>query len=70
MTIKNELKIDRYAMHELAIEKDKLERIQRIIEKQEKLGKESATLEMYRNIRDQFEKNVKKFERQMTVYVQ
>jgi len=57
-------------MHELAIEKDKLERIQRIIEKQEKLGKESATLEMYRNIRDQFEKNVKKFERQMTVYVQ
>ena len=57
-------------MHELAIEKDKLERIKRIIEKQEKLGKESATLEMYRNIRDQFEKNVKKFERQMTVYVQ
>jgi hypothetical protein len=68
--IRDDSKINRYAMHELAVERDKLERIQRIIEKQEKLGKESATLEMYRNIRDQFEKNVKKFERQMTVYVQ
>jgi hypothetical protein len=68
--IRDDSKINRYAMHELAVERDKLERIQRIIEKQEKLGKESATLEMYRNMRDQFEKNVKKFERQMTVYVQ
>jgi hypothetical protein len=57
-------------MHELAIERDKLERIQKIIEKQEKLGKKSPALEMYKNLKDQIENNVKKFERQMTVYVQ